>query len=152
MLTAIRRLAPVVAAAAVSTSSSGNVFAAAAQPAGSAAQVAEALYAQGKTKETYEYLTSALAATRTTTDAAEMANVLWRLARSEHDLALVEKDAKAKEQLVTAAYKHAAEALALDGANFACHKWAGITLSDLGDFAGTTVRVCERGLCCAVLC
>ena len=50
-----------------------------------------------------------------------------------------QKSPEEKKRLVYAARDHAAEALRLDDSNFACHKWAGITLSDVGDFEGTKV-------------
>lgn len=44
-----------------------------------------------------------------------------------------------KKKLVYAALEDAKAAVALDPHNFACHKWVGITLSDVGDFEGTKV-------------
>lgn len=61
---------------------------------------------------------------------------------------LVDQDkAEEKKKLVYAALEDAKAAVALDPNNFACHKWVGITLSDVGDFEGTKVARGRRGGC-----
>ena len=129
-------------------------------------QRADALYAANDKRGVYDLLVQAAGKFPT-------ADILWRLARAEHDISLVtvrcfssrsvpapsdpvstvllcqpscsclpatrQTAPDEKKRLVYAAREHAAAALQLDDTNFACHKWAGITLSDVGDFEGTKV-------------
>ena len=57
-------------------------------------------------------------------------------------LTLLQKSTKEeKKALIYEAHEHAKRALELSPGDFAAHKWAGITLSSVGDFEGSKVQI-----------
>jgi len=98
-------------------------------------KTADDLYDQGKTAELHSFLKNAVS------NSPNDANLLWRYARACHDLSLLENDKEKKKALVYEAYENAKKAIDKDKNNFACHKWAGITLSSIGDYEGTKVKI-----------
>ncbi|KAK3718981.1 hypothetical protein QZH41_013147, partial [Actinostola sp. cb2023] len=69
------------------------------------------------------------------------AEVVWRLARAARNKAELSKSIEDKKSFTYQAYEYAKKSVELDGQNFACHKWLGITLSNVGDFEGNKVKI-----------
>ncbi|KAJ8042405.1 Regulator of microtubule dynamics protein 1 [Holothuria leucospilota] len=68
--------------------------------------------------------------------------ILWRLARSSRDVAnLASTTPDDKKRLTYETLEYTKRALALNDANYACHKWYAICLSDVGDYEGVKQKI-----------
>jgi tetratricopeptide (TPR) repeat protein len=75
---------------------------------------------------------------------AEHAGVLWRLARAHYIVArehVGESGKAAREAEIRTGLQLAQQALALDDADFAVHKWNGILLGALSEFVSTKEKI-----------
>ncbi|XP_062500938.1 regulator of microtubule dynamics protein 1-like isoform X2 [Corticium candelabrum] len=69
-------------------------------------------------------------------------DILWRLARAARDVSqLSDTQKNDKKRLVYEALEYATRAVEYGPNNFACHKWCGIALSDVGDYEGTKAKI-----------
>jgi len=93
------------------------------------------IYEAGQTENLHNFLKEQLALY------PEDGRIHWRFARACHDLSLLKKDQQQKKDLIYEAHKHAVKAIELSPKDFAAHKWAGITLSSVGDFEGTKIKI-----------
>lgn len=70
------------------------------------------------------------------------AKILWRFARAARDLVLSGTVAgEEKKALSYEAFEASKQALEEDDSNYGSHKWYAITLSDLGDYEGTKMKI-----------
>ncbi|XP_020902706.1 regulator of microtubule dynamics protein 1 [Exaiptasia diaphana] len=67
--------------------------------------------------------------------------IVWRLARAARNKAEKSVNEEDKKTLTYKGYEFAKKAVELDDKNFACHKWLGIMLSNVGDFEATKVKI-----------
>eukprot|EP00054_Salpingoeca_dolichothecata_P014190 m.79618 g.79618 ORF g.79618 m.79618 type:complete len:297 (+) comp20868_c0_seq3:75-965(+) len=100
-------------------------------------QQADSYYDLHLTEEVYPLLKAAVEAGNPS------AEVLWRYARSLHDLAaeLDDKEKAKKKALTYEGYEIAKQAVAKDPNNFACHKWMAIMISDIGEYEGSNAQL-----------
>jgi len=81
-----------------------------------------------KTEELYQFLLAQQTLNPSDTE------ILWRLSRACHDFANLQNHPELKKKLIFEAREYATKALQADPNNFAVQKWAGITLSDIGEY------------------
>lgn len=97
-------------------------------------QDADKLYDSNKVTELYKFLSQF--------KDSDDAELLWRFARAGRDCAQEPGiSSEAKKQLVYEAFQAAEKALGLDANSFACNKWIGIMLSEIGDYEGTKTKI-----------
>ena len=71
------------------------------------------------------------------------AEILWRLARAEYEMAKLASSYIEQKHLNLEAYSYVERALALDGNNFAVHKWMFILLDKKSSYEGIKERISQ---------
>jgi len=97
-------------------------------------EAADSLYEKSEFIKLYELLSSQ--------KDSKNAEILWRFARAARDysqLSITSVDDR--KTLIYEGYKAAEAAVGLDDSIFACHKWYGIMLSEIGDYEGTKQKI-----------
>ncbi|KJE96333.1 microtubule-associated protein [Capsaspora owczarzaki ATCC 30864] len=100
-------------------------------------QHADRLYDGGHMDDLYAFLHATMAADSPLKSGA----IAWRAARAARERSLATTDAELKKKLVYEAYELAKRAIEYDPSDFACHKWLGITISDVGEYEGVKVKI-----------
>lgn len=71
------------------------------------------------------------------------AEILWRLARAEYEMAKIASSAAEQKRLNLEAFGYVERALALDSNNFAIHKWMFILLEKKASYEGIKQRIAQ---------
>nr|XP_033789159.1 regulator of microtubule dynamics protein 1 [Geotrypetes seraphini] len=97
---------------------------------------ADYLYEAGETEKLYHFLQEY--------KESDHVEILWRLARASHDVAMLSTTPKVdKKRLTYEALDFAQKALSTDTEHFAVHKWYAICISDVGDYEGTNTKIAD---------
>jgi len=100
------------------------------------AQQGENLYQEGDKDKVYKFLVDA------NISHPNDPEILWRLARACHDLALNKSlPLEHRKKLISESHQYATRAMELAPDNYATHKWFAITLKDTNEFEGTTASL-----------
>eukprot|EP00794_Sanderia_malayensis_P019057 gene19057-20971_t len=95
---------------------------------------ADQLYSDKQVSELYQFLLKF--------KDSDNAELLWRFARASRDFGELDgTSGDLRKELTFQGFKAAEKAIELGSKSFACHKWYGIMLSQVGDYQGTREKI-----------